>query len=508
MEMDENIADDRKEARRKIWRSRGRRLTTGLNVGVSVFLACLALVMANYFSSICHLHKDISTTKYYMLSDKTRGLLASLKGKVHALAFFQQGNELADDVRNLLKEYEYEAEKLGQSKFTTEVIDPDRDLARTRELKQKYDLTDLNVIVFESGGRKKYVEVKQLVDYTINLKSEGGVERKKIAFKGEQAFSSAIQSVTQTVQPVVYFLAGHGEREVNDYNRHSGYSSIARILRRDNIDVAVLNLAERHGVPDDCSALVIGGPNKKFSGDELGYLSKYMDRKGRIFILLEPMMTTGLESFIESWGVKAGAGIVVGLTITGRELVVMQYGEHPITRKLKNITTMFYMPRPVEPDLGQPSSPEAPVDRPRVTVLASNSKEGWLEMNMKESPARFDSKTDRPGPVSIAVAVEKGPASGIDVELKPARMVVVGDSLFVSNGALAEGVGGNEDFFMAAMNWLLERETLIGISPKQPGELRFDMDRERIRKMFLLMVAGIPGMVAVVGLMVWLKRRT
>jgi len=199
---------------------------------------------------------------------------------------------------------------------------------------------------------------------------------------------------------------------------------------------------------------------------------------------------------------------VVGLTLTGRELVVMEYGEHPVTRRLKNITTVFYQPRPVEPDSGQSSSGETPVDRPRVTVLAANTREGWLEMNPAEPPPRFDSKTDRQGPVPIAVAVEKGPVTGIEVELKPARLVVVGDSLFVSNGALSEGVGGNEDFFLSAVNWLLERDALMGISPKKPGELRLEMDRERLRFAFLLVVIGIPGAVALVGVAVWIKRRS
>ena len=504
--MNNNAADDRKEGLKKIWLSRGRRFTTGLNVGASVFLAALALVMANYLSSLFHCHKDFSSLSYYRLSDKTTGLLASLKNPVNVLAFFQQGNDLSDDVKNLLKEYEYEAERVGQSNLKVEVVDPDRDLARTRDLKQKFDIADANVVVFESGGRKKYVGVKDLMDYNLSLGGQGKVEKKKIAFKGEQAFSSAIQSVMQATQPVAYFLSGHGERDINDYNRHSGYSSLARMLKHDNIDVRTLNMAESRGIPDDCSALIIAGPTMKLSGDEVVFLSKYLDRKGRIFILLDKDSVSGLDALLGTWGVKVGTGVVVGLTITGHELVVTEYGKHPVTSRLKNITTMFYMPRPVEPYSGEAVSPESPVDRPRVTVLASNTKEGWLE-TAKDLPARFDSKTDRQGPVPIAVAVEKGPASGIEVELKPARMVVIGDSLFVSNGGLSEGVGGNEDFFMSAMNWLLERESLMAIMPKKPGELRLDMDRNHLQMTFLVLVAGIPGFVAFIGLMVWLKRR-
>jgi len=497
--------DDVSEARRKIWLSRGRRLATGLNTGVALVLAGLALVMVNYLSSLYHTGMDMSTARFYVLSDKTKGVLGGLKEKVNVVAFFQQGHELTDDVRNLLKEYESTADKLGQTNFKVEIVDPDRDLVRARELKQEYDLTDPNVVVFESGGRKKCVAAKDIVDYKINLSK---MEKKKIAFKGEQIFSSAIQNVTQTVQPVVYFLTGHGERDVTEYNRHSGYSSICRTLRHDNVDVRVLNIAERHGVPDDCSALIIAGPSRKFSGDEVAFLSRYLERKGRIMILLDQNTDTGLEGFLAGWDVKVGTGVAVGLTTVngmGRELVVMQYPDHPITRKLKNIYTVFFVPRPVEPASGKPSS-ETPVDRPRVFPLASNTEEGWLETDQKEWPPRYDSKSDRLGSVSIAVAVEKGPVSGVEVELKPSRIVVIGDSLFASNDALK--IGGNEDFFMSSANWLLERETLMAISPKKSYELSLNMSRNQMRNAFLLLVAGIPGFVAFAGLIVWFRRRS
>jgi ABC-type uncharacterized transport system involved in gliding motility auxiliary subunit len=506
--MNSAITDDRKEGHKTIWRHRGRRIVTGLNVGASMVLAGLVLVLVNYLFSMYFLHADLSSARYYSLSDKTKKLIGSLKDKMRIVAFFQQSNDLADDVRNLLKVYELEADRMGQPRLRIEVIDPDRDLARARDLKQKFELDEPNVVVFESGGRKKYVSAKDIMDYQTSISPEGRPESKKIAFKGEQVFSSAIQSVTQASRPVVYFLTGHGERDISDYNRHSGYSAIARTLRRDNIEIKSFNLSERHSVPDDCSVVVIAGPSKKFSGDEAGFLSKYLERHGRLFVLLDPEVTTGLEPLLSQWGVKVGSGVVLGITITGRELVVRRYGDHPITRGLKNITTLFYMPRPVEPESAEVANAETPADRPRATVLASNTKEGWLETNMKESPPRFDPKTDRQGPVAIAVAVEKGPVTGIEVELKPARVVVTGDSLFVSNGALSSGVGGNEDFFMSAMNWLLEREALMAISPKIPGELRVEMDRDRLRILFLLVAVVMPGGFALIGLMVWLRRRT
>ena len=147
-----------------------------------------------------------------------------------------------------------------------------------------------------------------------------------------------------------------------------------------------------------------------------------------------------------------------------------------------------------------------PADKPVVIPLALTS-EGWAEMNLNQSPPRFDVDVDRRGPISIAVAVERGSFSAIDMNLRPTRMVVIGDSDFVSNGALKTGAGGNTDFFLSAVNWLLEREALMAIAPKAPVDVRLDMDEKRARQAFAFMVVALPGLVALFGIFVWIKRR-
>jgi ABC-type uncharacterized transport system involved in gliding motility auxiliary subunit len=168
---------------------------------------------------------------------------------------------------------------------------------------------------------------------------------------------------------------------------------------------------------------------------------------------------------------------------------------------------MFYMPRAIDAVPGRNFVEGAAADEPRVYVLALTTEKGWVEMDLDESPPRMDAKVDRPGPVPIAVAVEKGPVSGMDVEIKPTRIVVMGDSMFVSNWGLKSMFASNKDFFMSAMNWLVEREELMGISSRMPGDLRLDMDRDQLRMLFLIAVAGVPAIVAIAGIFVWLRRR-
>jgi ABC-type uncharacterized transport system involved in gliding motility auxiliary subunit len=93
----------------------------------------------------------------------------------------------------------------------------------------------------------------------------------------------------------------------------------------------------------------------------------------------------------------------------------------------------------------------------------------------------------------------------MEVELQPTRMVIVGDSVLVANGALLGGY--NTDFFMNALNWLLERNETLTIASREPATIQVALDRDHLRQLSALVVAGLPGLVVLLGLMVWAHRR-
>jgi ABC-type uncharacterized transport system involved in gliding motility auxiliary subunit len=500
------MTEDRKKAGRSIWRHRGRRFATGLNVFVSVLLAMVATALINHLVGRYGVqHWDWSSDTYYKLSDKTLSLMESLDAEVHIVAFYQRKHIMFDELSRLLKEYEYANAKLAKPQLKIRLIDTDRDLAEARELARRYDVKNENVIVVESGERRKYLDNAELADYQSMLDGRV-VTKRRVTFNGEVAISSAIQSVVQSVRPVVYFLTGHGERNIKDTSEQAGYSKLAVQMRRDNIDVKPLVLADQTSVPDDCSLLIIAGPDRKLPQAEVSALAAYLNKSGRVLFMLDPVVSTGLEKLLEEWGVKLEADVVVNpASLAERYLCVTQYGAHPVTQNLKGLITMFYMPRSVEPLVLNPQEP-VPADKPRVSVLAY-TREGWAEMNPNENPPRFHQGIDRPGPVSVAVAVERGPQGGIKVEFKPTRIVVIGDSFFVSNAAREEVGGGNEDFLFSCINWLVEREALMAIAPKKPGELQLGVDPSQENLIWLLIVATIPSVIALLGFAVRLGRR-
>lgn len=477
-----------------------RKFAISVNTLVALGLAVLLVLMVNYLSYRHNFRMDWSRSRFYSLSDKTLSLLSGLTNRIDAVVFFQPGHNAYEDIHNLLKEYEY-----ASPLMRVEWVDPDRDLARTEELMRKYQVDQANVVVFDAGGRSKYVTARDIAEYDYSP-VRFGQSPERVAFKGEQAFSSAIQSITESRRPVIYFLQGHGERDVDSFNRSAGYSSLAQGIKRDNIDVRKLTLGEAQLIPADCDALVIAGPEKKVSGQELDLIRNYLEQKGRLLVMLDAMTQTGLEPLMADWGVRLADDVVVDATrtLSGRELFITKYEPHPITSKLKSETSILYLPRSVEPAVGAEEAVGAP-DKPHVMPLAASSEAGWAESDLTQNPMKFDAGVDRPGPVSVAVAAERGPVPGIDVQIRPTRVVVFGDSDFVSNAAMT---GGNEDFFMSALNWLLERAELMAIAPKSVEQNRLLLTETQLRMLHWIVVVVLPLLVAVAGGLVWLRRRS
>src|SRR5262249_55775103 len=74
---------------------------------------------------------------------------------------------------------------------------------------------------------------------------------------------------------------------------------------------------------------------------------------------------------------------------------------------------------------------------------------------------KYEPGKDQKGPLTIGAAASKA----VDSK-KEARLVVIGDSDFVSNGVIKAQGFRNSDLFLNSVNWLAEDEDLISIRAK------------------------------------------
>jgi len=491
-----------------------KRLGTGLNVLASLILAVAAATLLNYLAAKHFRYRcDISKKQFYSLSEKTRNILSTLKGDIAVHVVFRvsspEKEETVRDILRLLEAYRQYAHGAGSLNMTIERVDPDRDLATTESLKKNFDLRNSDVVLFESAGRSRCIPERNIIKSENRWSAPtASLQSVKTEFEGEREFSSAILSLMDSRRPVVCFVKGHGEREVDDFTKGSGYSDISRALRFENIDVRSIRLTDETGIPADCDLLILAGPRKTLHRSETASLSTYLKTKHSMMVLLDSGQSSGLEQLMAEWGISLPDETVLDTTSglsallgTGEELYLQSFGAHPITANLADMTMI--LPRPVLPlEAVSPPSADGHDDKPRVTMLVASSESSWSKTDAA-TPPRYDPAVDRKGPVPVAFAVERGPAAGVNVELKPTRIVVVGDSDFIANSQCS---GANEDFFINSANWLLERQNLVAVGPKSYEQSSLLMNETQMWWTFMIIVVAIPAASALAGIAVWLLR--
>ena len=319
----------------------------------------------------------------------------------------------------------------------------------------------------------------------------------------------------------MYFLTGHGEKDPGSADERTGYNGAAAELGRDNITTASLALAQVADVPADADAIAIAGPSNDYLPVEIDKLRKYLNKGGKALILLDPPDTaaspplTNLIAFAAEWGFDVQNNVVVDLLgrVPGRgagDPVIASYPGHPITEHFR-FYTMFPLARAVSPAKNAARTPQP---------LLLSSEQSWGESDLKALPERrpvsFDA-ADRKGPVelgaALAIPAPDSPPPAPPTPGKPAdtppraetRIVVIGDSDFASNDALA--FQGNSNFFGNVVNWLAEQENLIAIRPKAPDDRRVTLTEDQLRLVTWLALVIVPGAVFAAGFYTWWRRR-
>ena len=472
---------------------------------IGILLAAALLVGVNYLSSRHWKRGDWTRTKIFSLSEKTRKILADLKQPVRITVFMTPRARLYSEVRELLSRYQ-----AASPKIEIEYLDPQRNRARAEALVRELGIK-AETVVFRSGDRKKYVEDDKLADFDYSGMQMGAAPTVK-AFKGEDAFTSAILTVTEDKPTRVAFSKGHGEAAIDSGDRDRGYADAKQLLEHDNLTVTTFDSLGKDAIPTDADVVIVAGPRTAFLQPEAGALQKYLANGGRALILLDPVLPGpgspppdfGLQPVLEAYGVKLGNDLVVdpanALPMVGAETVLAnKYGSHPIVRSLAEESLPLILPlaRSV-------TKAEKPPDGVAETMLVETSAEGWGETNLKQLEGGIKKEPgDTQGPVSLAIAV--GPVDEKKTESKVPRVVLVGNSRFAGNASLANGANGI--FFANIVHWLAGTEKQIGIAPKTPEQASVSLSESQVRRISIASIVGLPGLAVLLGVWVWFKRR-
>jgi hypothetical protein len=377
-----------------------------------------------------------------------------------------------------------------------------QDPGEAEKVKAQYKLAgadNKDLVIFDCNDRVKTVSGAAITQYTLEQvpnEKEREFRKKPVAFSGEKIFTAMLMAL-QNARPLrAYFLQGHGEPSLTD-NGNFGYLKFASVLQQNSIVVTNLELPDTAEIPMDCNLLVIAAPAAAFADSELQKIGQYLAQGGRLLLLFDYASLkhpTGLEEILRRWGINVLADIVQDPqnTITGQDIKVRSFGDHPVVNSLADFSLQLVLPRPVE----KINLPNPPVNAPEVTQLALTGPNATLTGDRSDPPRSY----------SLIAAAEQKPTPGVANLRGNTRLIVAGDSIFLGNYNI-EG-GANRDFLNSAANWLLDRPQLIeGIGPRPITEFRLLMTQHQQQQLRWLLLGALPGGVLFFGWLVWLVRR-
>lgn len=415
-------------------------------------LVCLNLIVARHHGRI-----DLTSNREYSLSDQTRKILENLKQEVRVTSFFQPGNKAVE----LWKEYTYLS---SQVKYTP--VDPDQDPAKAAA----YGIKRFGTTVIEAGG-----------------------QRVEIDGTTEQDFTGGILKATRPEKKAIFFLSGHNEGDPEGYDQEA-LGEAKQALEKQNYRVEKLLLLAKPEVPASASVLVIAGPQKPLLPAEAKAVRAFVEKGGKVMLLLSPQVETGLESWLAGYGITVDDNLVLdrklNVFLNLATPLVKNYPYHVITQKLP--ASFFSMSRSLTVARTLPEGVAA-------SPLLETSDDSWGETDLMSQDVEYDEGKDKRGPLKLGFALEIGK----DKEQKT-RMVVFGNSRFATNTTF--GQAGNGDLFLASLNWLAEDEDLISIPPKPSAPEPVVLSNAQIWGTFYGVML-LPFLLLSFGGFVWWRRR-
>ena len=475
-----------------------------INRLVQILLSLSLIIALNFISANYFKRFDLTKSGAYTLAPESKAYIRQLKEPVEIIVTIPKETEedefgiIRQDLKKLLREYEFEGMRDGKAYVTVEFVDIYRQRKRAHELATNYNLTKENAIIIASGEKVREISQIGLYEYD---------DGKTRGFRGEQVFTSAILDVSSKKAQKIYFLVGHGEMRLDDVDPLRGLSQLESFLSERNFEVATLDLAIDKNVPEDASLVVVPSPQASLQPEEVEKLRRYMsDRNGRMITLIDPGRRHGMDELFFDWGVLAEDNVVVDVgadfRAQGGDLIIRHFAEHPVTQLLIDyqITALFGQPRSVRTD---PAS--ANDSRLQVHQLIGTSDKSWAERDYRtQKPIAFDAKRDQKGPISISTVSSRSSGIELGITIPGGRMVVFGNSDFITNNRLR--AFGNHTLFINSANWALDRTSLLNIPTRKLESHQIVMSESDLQRM-LTYFAIVPAATAMFGLLIYFIRR-
>jgi len=449
----------------------GRQARHGSNALIMSLAFVLILIIINVIVYQNPIQWDWTEGKQNILATETIDTVKALPAPVHAIGFFttRASNTSTLDLFTKIK-------SVGTGNFSYEFLDPELNPAKA----QQYKITqDASVVIV-------------LQDH-----------QELLTNPTEQEFTNALIRLMNPGRRSVYFLTGHGERDIQTSGDNS-YSRARTVLESKNYTVKTLNLLAQKQIPEDALAIIIDQPMQPISSEEMTFLKAFLDKGKSIILLEDASLVTNSEKQTDPlsdylaimWGITVNNDIVIDPSSSEMIIAIENaYGSHPITDKLNSQNLVSFFPAARSLALNEKTQDV------QTTALVTTVERAWGEtdfMALQNNQVSNDPAVDFAGPLTIAAAAQNSITKG--------KVVVFGDSAFASDVYFDQY--GNGDLFINAVDWAAGQVNMISLTSSQPisRQMRLPTSFTVLLLAFIFVIL-VPGLIIAGGVTAWLRRR-
>ena len=472
------------------------------------------IIVTNVISFENNSRMDVTATNQFSLGTRTKDVLSNLSEDVRATAFYKDEKDTdtpdlavrRNKVLNTLEEFDSRS-----SKFTYRVVDPDLKPEIVGKFFGARPAGFVTEIVVVEGMDSGQFDVLQPTDASYT--------------ELEQDLVTSTLVATGSEKKVIYFLSGHGERDING-PLSDGYAAVRSGLEGDNYRVEELFWEPADlevEVPLDAALLIIAGPTSSLPEPHETALDQFLEglqqdgtprrEHGRMIFMAEPDTPISFRNFFADWGLLISSGYIrdIDSSVPGLPQTISLRSFNPeapleITlpkgERLQNV----FMPGATAIGLLQD-------DLRSGLPIAATSSNSYLidEPDRVEPITDGSSESDQVGPFVPAVRLQSIGQVGAPVPTSQpdpseiSDLIMFGDSDFLSNSSYNQG--GGSDLFLNSANFLVGDYSLVSIRPKQFSFREFNLDANEYDFVRFSSWLFLPGIMAMMASLVWWIRR-
>lgn len=485
---------------------------SGIAAAVLSVLVLVIFIPVNIIFNYYDKEFDMTPKSLYTLSSTTTDLLEKNKDKTIEIYFMCSMADIRDFPENLpLYNTLAQLEKYDNIQFHDFYPDEKPDVVESLNPSGALYISTGDIIV-KCGDIIKKIDVRKIFPSN----SETGVTE----YAGEELLAGAIQIVTGGSLPTIYFLAGHGEKSIDNC-----YYDYAEVLKSDNYDVANLDLSETDSVPDNAAILVLAAPQSDLSDKEKDIIMNYSENGGAMAFFLPPVEKNIRFKNIEDILAEFELGMDYNKVRETDEDLMMynrDFEKDPYVFCITYTPTTDSFTVDLTTEINQlvEEGTVGGISNTRSLYKITGNESPFIEKssiitNTQDSATGSYSTISEPFGGDDETAAAAKELNSMQLELgyysynkgTGSKLIVLGTDDVLDTDSLSAAVAVTQQLSLSSMTWLYNSDINMNIGNKAASYDYMSFDNAASATSVLYIFIIVPICVAAVGLFVWLGRR-